>query len=288
MNRVQWTFSLCAALVALVAPLMCGYALLRSRRHQADSESEAGEGLLRRYAALPFHFGFLSGSAILMIGAGALASGDRFYSPISLLCIMIAVPLCAVVVAFPGMMIKEGSSARGGGILSIAVQIVASVAAILVGIKFSVVGVGSERAVDLGHWSSFATIAWMLLAMNIVRLLDGIDGAANILLLVAAAAIFYVTLGTTEFFLNAYSLTVAAAAAGSLRFNAFPARLPLRGSMSRSLGFVFAVLTVLSRQKTVAALLLIFPLFVVVVLIGGVMLGFLERTVFAGGKDDNS
>ena len=51
------------------------------------------------------------------------------------------------------------------------------------------------------------------------------------------------------------------------------------------LGFVFALLTVLARQKTVAALLLIFPLFVIVILVGGAMLAFLERTISAGDDE---
>jgi UDP-N-acetylmuramyl pentapeptide phosphotransferase/UDP-N-acetylglucosamine-1-phosphate transferase len=80
-------------------------------------------------------------------------------------------------------------------------------------------------------------------------------------------------------------VVIAAAALASLRFNLYPARLPIGGSGTALLGFLFAVLTVLARQKTIATFLLVLPLGLIVVVIGGYMLTFLERSMSFGSGE---
>ncbi|PKO18628.1 hypothetical protein CVU37_04360 [candidate division BRC1 bacterium HGW-BRC1-1] len=165
--------------------------------------------------------------------------------------------------------------------------VVVALAAVLVmatGTRFGVLGVRGEGDVALGAWSGPLTVLWLVAATGVARLLDGLEGAVNVLLLVAGVAVAYGTLGAGEPVLNSVALVVVFASLGSLRFNFFPAPLPLRGTGSAVAGFMFAVLTVMARQKTVAALLLIFPLAVVVVLVGGVMLGVMERTLLPEGR----
>jgi len=164
-------------------------------------------------------------------------------------------------------------------------EIAAAVLVVAGGVRFGVVSIG-ERSFELGAWSPVLTVLWILVAMNVVKLLGGLDGAANVLLLAASAAIFYFAMGGGEHFLSVLALVVGAAALGSLRFNCYPARLPLSPRGHAVAGFLFAVLTVLARQKTVAFLLLIFPLALVAILLGGAMLAFLERTMMPGGDGE--
>lgn len=164
--------------------------------------------------------------------------------------------------------------------------IVACIASQL-GIRFGVLSVGTASH-ELGHWSLPVTVAWVVVAAAVVQLLAGIAGAAVVVLLTASAAVFHVTLGAHEHVLNGLSLVFLCASIGVLGFHLPPARLPLSASATVFPGFLFAILTVLARQKTAATLLLVFPLSVAVILAVGFMVSFLERTVSAGKPGDDT
>jgi UDP-GlcNAc:undecaprenyl-phosphate GlcNAc-1-phosphate transferase len=169
--------------------------------------------------------------------------------------------------------------------ISLCLEIVASLIVVGAGVRFSILSVGTGAELPLGEWAVPLTVLWLVGATNVVKLLDGLEGAVSVLLLVGAVAVAYTTIGVPEHFLNAFSIAMIGATLASLRFNAYPARLSLRGPGSAFAGFLFAVLTVLARQKTVAALLLVFPLLLIVIIVGGAMLSFLERTVLIGDND---
>jgi hypothetical protein len=51
------------------------------------------------------------------------------------------------------------------------------------------------------------------------------------------------------------------------------------------IGFLFAVLTVLARQKSITAGVVIVPVLLLALLAGGAMLGFLERNLTLNRKE---
>lgn len=231
-------------------------------------------------SALPFLAGLLAGLLVLGAGTPWIVPGDRFYTGREALWIIGAVAVAVLLLYVRAHLTGKGTGGASRLLPSLILEFLAAGVIVAAGIRFTVLGLAASGDVELGIWAAPLTIVWLVAATWAVRLLDGLDGAAPVLLLTAAVAVLVGTRGTGEFLLAALSVVVIGTVLGSLRFHFFPARLPLRGAATALFGFVFAVLTVLARQKTVALLLLIFPLAVLVILLGGAMLNMLERTVF--------
>ncbi len=274
----HWLLSFLVGLCALVVGTFAGYlAWRRALQFHLVGKSSV-------LACVPLFSGLLGGgAAIVMFLPYLLVPHDRFYSAADVVRVLGAVGLgSALLFAYyfvPRLLAIEHSPLLRGGV-HLLFEFLACLIVTLAGIRFNVWSPIPATEIALGNWAWPATILWMLLAMNVVKLLDGLEGAASVVLLVGAIAVFYTTLGTDEHFLNAFAAAVAGASLASLRLTAYPARLSLRGAGSSVAGFLFAVLTVLARQKTIAALLFIFPLGLVVVLIATAALGLLERIFF--------
>ena len=101
------------------------------------------------------------------------------------------------------------------------------------------------------------TVFWLVGMMNAINLLDGLDGLAPGVVLVAALifAILSAQLGSAQ--LALVGLALAGAIAGFLPFNAYHARLILGDSGSQLLGFLIGALAVLGQAKIGTALLVL-------------------------------
>jgi len=240
-------------------------------------------------AAVPLCAGmFVSLMFIIFIAPALLSPHDRFYSVHDAMRLTAAIG-CGLVLILVGYTTYSGSFFQKRKALSLLLRfgmdLLACIVIIAAGVRFSVFSPLPGKEYTLGGWAAFATLAWMLVAMSAVKLLDGLEGAASVLLLVSGVAVFYTTVNSDEHFLNAFAASLIGASLASLRFTAFPGRFSLRGPGSAAAGFLFGVLTVLARQKTVAALFCLFPLVLVVILVGGSVLSGLERAIFPGRED---
>ncbi len=278
---------------ALIYTLICGYGLHKAARSQASVPAKQSAFAVGQ-AGAPFIFGVVMAMMVLWRAGDTLLAGDRFYTSAAATRIVWALPFSMALFVVAAWLPSRRSArvARNGlrweSAAAFGLEVLAAILIVAAGVRFGVIGFWGATSVDLGSWSAALTVLWIVTASWAVRLLDGLDGAAPILLLTAAVAVFAGAFGNSEFLLSALCLITAGAAAGSLRFHLFPARLPLRGAATGAFGFVFAVLTVMARQKTVAVLLLIFPLALMLLLLGGAMLGLLERTLLLPGSSKDS
>ncbi len=101
------------------------------------------------------------------------------------------------------------------------------------------------------------TVFWLVGMMNAVNLLDGLDGLAPGVVLVAASimAILSAQLGGGQLVL--FGIALVGAISGFLPFNAYQARLILGDSGSQLLGFLIGTLAVLGQAKIGTALLVL-------------------------------
>lgn len=108
-----------------------------------------------------------------------------------------------------------------------------------------------------GYFSLFLTFMWLLGMTYTTKLLDGIDGLASSVCLVASLMIFIVSLtwdveySTTSFI----SLALAGSLLGFLLWNWHPAKVFLGEGGSTFLGFALGVLAIMSGSKIATALL---------------------------------
>lgn len=106
------------------------------------------------------------------------------------------------------------------------------------------------------------TIFWIVGFTNIVNLIDGLDGLAAGISLIACAAIFTVTVQMDQVELACITLALAGAACGFLRYNFNPAKIFMGDTGSMLLGYTMASISVIGSVKTAATLALVVPVIV--------------------------
>lgn len=105
------------------------------------------------------------------------------------------------------------------------------------------------------------TILWFVAMMNAINWIDGIDGLAPTVTLVAAVILFLHTYfwprQDPQFTISILPLVLGAAVAGFLPFNWFPARITLGDAGSNFLGLTIAAISIVGGAKLATALLVL-------------------------------
>ncbi|MFQ5515278.1 MAG: glycosyltransferase family 4 protein [Myxococcota bacterium] len=108
--------------------------------------------------------------------------------------------------------------------------------------------------------SFLVTILWIVVVTNAFNLIDGLDGLATGLGLLACLTIFVLASSNGTSVPVIGTLALAGALAGFLRYNAPPARIFLGDAGSMGIGYAIAVLSLGSYQKSPTAVVLSVPL----------------------------
>lgn len=139
----------------------------------------------------------------------------------------------------------RGLSPRG----KLAAQCVAAVILVAGGFNVESIAITSQVVVPLGWLAMPATLLWIVGVTNAFNLVDGLDGLAG-----GIAIIALITIGIASVLLGnpvvlALILPLAAAIVGFLRFNVSPARIFLGDVGSLTLGLTLAVLTMEGTRR---------------------------------------
>ena len=186
-------------------------------------------------------------------------------------------------------------------------QILAGGLLVLSGVQLLFVWFPSQGTVVIGSDLGVPlTVAWVLLMVNSVNLIDGLDGLAAGILVIASAAFFiYLYAGPTPAFIQpnppaALLCAVAAGAAlGFLPYNFYPARIFMGDSGSMLLGVLLAAATISGVGQNVQpsggdiaafSIPILIPLIVLAVPLSDVALAVVRRLrrgrpVFAPDKE---
>lgn len=145
----------------------------------------------------------------------------------------------------------------------LAAQVAAALAAMACGVLVAYVTnpFGTDFSDSLLHfplWLAFGfTLFWIVGAINTVNFVDGVDGLAAGVALVAA-----VVLGVHSVLIGQYTIAVlpaalAGCALGFLRYNFYPSRITMGTSGSAFLGFALATLSIVGGAKLATLLLVL-------------------------------
>jgi UDP-GlcNAc:undecaprenyl-phosphate GlcNAc-1-phosphate transferase len=156
-------------------------------------------------------------------------------------------------------------------------QCLAALVVYLFGLQIQVVSLGPTELVSLGWLSLPLTVFWVVGVANAFNVIDGVDGLATGIALVALATVLVaaLALGNTDVALVCMALT--GALLGFLRYNFNPARIFLGDSGSLFVGFMLAVLSVHGSLKSATAVLVAVPLFALAVPLFDLSLSILRR-----------
>ncbi len=105
-----------------------------------------------------------------------------------------------------------------------------------------------------------ATIFWVVGLTNTVNLIDGLDGLAAGVCMIAAITIFLVALQQDIILVAVLTASLAGAACGFLYYNFNPAQIFMGDSGSMFLGFMLAGISVIGAVKCAATIALIVPI----------------------------
>ncbi len=141
-------------------------------------------------------------------------------------------------------------------------QIIAAAILVAFGIQVEFINIPGIGLVYLDWVSVPLTIFWIVGFTNIVNLIDGLDGLAAGISLIACMAIFSVTLQMGQVDLACITLALAGAACGFLRYNFNPADIFMGDTGSMLLGYTMAAISVMGTVKTATAVAMVVPVIV--------------------------
>ena len=139
---------------------------------------------------------------------------------------------------------------------------------------------------QLGPLAVPFAIFWLVSCSNIVNFLDGLDGLAATLGLVAAVTIALLSFVSARFDVALVSLTLAGSLLGFLVHNWPPAKIFLGDAGSLTIGFLVGALSFEASQKTATGFMLALPLVVLSIPILDTSLAILRRRLTGRGIGD--
>lgn len=105
--------------------------------------------------------------------------------------------------------------------------------------------------------SDLLAVFWILLLINTFNFLDGLDGLATGISFISAAVIFFLSVSLGQDANALFAVIIAGVALGFLPWNFNPARIFLGDSGSMTLGFLVAVLAMISGGKLATSFLVL-------------------------------
>ncbi len=145
--------------------------------------------------------------------------------------------------------------------LKLAAQLVIASGTWLLGFRCGAVELPFGWMISAGAIPSFfVTVGWIVVVTNAFNLIDGLDGLAAGVGILAALTIFVLAAGNEATVPIVGALALAGALSGFLRYNIPPARIFLGDAGAMGIGYTTAVLSLASYQKAPTAVVLIVPL----------------------------
>ena len=132
--------------------------------------------------------------------------------------------------------------------------------------------------IELGALGIPVTVLWTMFLINALNFIDGLDGLACGIALIASLALMASALRLGQSFIALIAVITAGAMAGFLPFNFHPARIFMGDSGSTFVGFLLAAMTTLGTMKSVAAISLLLPLAALGVPIADTISSIVRRT----------
>lgn len=207
--------------------------------HERTTPRLGGLALAASFGATLLVFGAL-GLGVMPLHAAAVAGGCTA---------MLALGLVDDVRALPAW-------------LKLAVQTAIAVAVVANGVGFDHVDLPLLPAVHPGVLGAPLAVLWLVGITNALNLVDGLDGLAAGVSLIAATTMLLVGLVEGEAAVILVSASLCGALIGFLRFNFHPASIFLGDGGSLFLGFLLAALALESWQKTTTTAALLGPVLV--------------------------
>lgn len=140
-------------------------------------------------------------------------------------------------------------------------QVIAACIAVSGGLTVgAIVNPFAHGEVDLGMWAYPITVLYLVAYVNIINLIDGLDGLASGVTFISCLTLFFLATNAGRLDAAALSISVAGATLGFLRYNFNPASIFLGDSGSLLLGFSLGTITLLNVTRMAGLTTMLIPL----------------------------
>lgn len=156
-------------------------------------------------------------------------------------------------------------------------QLVAASILVFFGLSIDIINLPFVGVVSPGYLGIPLTLIWVAAFMNVVNLIDGLDGLAAGVSAIASLTFFVYAFRTGHVSTGLLCLALAGSCLGFLRHNFYPARIFMGDTGSLLVGFLLAAITVQGVVKTLAATAFLLPLVIMGVPIFDTLLAILRR-----------
>ncbi len=259
----------CAALAGLSAITV--RAMIAARVMDTPNARKAHDRPIPKGGGLGIVVAFLLGIAVLYQVAAFSRLADPYFRGVILAAAAIAL------VAFLDDLRDWPFSVK------LAAQLLAAAAAVGSGLFVEDIRVPYVGAISIGWFGPLATFAWILFATNAMNFIDGLNGLAGGVALIACGFLAYISTRLDGWFVYFASMLLAAGLIGFLPFNFPRARIFMGDVGSQFCGFVLAVLGVAASRFGAVEM----PFVLVPLLLSGVLFDVaftLLRRLLAGQK----
>ena len=144
--------------------------------------------------------------------------------------------------------------------VKLAGQIIAAAIPVAFGIRIEWLTNPFGTLIVLPDWIAVpVTIFWIIGFTNTVNLIDGLDGLAAGVSVIASIAMFFIAVTMNQYLPAMIIVAMAGASLGFLQYNFNPAKIFMGDTGSMLLGYTMAVVAVLGLVKTAATVALVVP-----------------------------
>jgi len=156
-------------------------------------------------------------------------------------------------------------------------QIITGIIVAFSGLNIDKVMITNEFVIEFGMFSYIITAFWVVMFMNAINLIDGMDGLASGVVFIANVFIFLIAISNNNLFVALTVLLLAGSILGFYCFNFPPAKIFMGDGGAYFLGFMYATLPLMSIQQSSGATLFIIPLILLLVPITDIFQVILRR-----------
>ncbi len=157
-------------------------------------------------------------------------------------------------------------------------QILAALIPVLSGIQIDTIIIG-ERIIVFPEWFAIAiTVFWIVAITNAVNLIDGLDGlACGISVIASFCLLLTAIISSSEAYIALLALLLAGACLGFLPFNVHPAKIFMGDTGSLMLGYTLSTISVIGVFKFNAVISFLVPFLILGIPFGDTLISIIRR-----------
>lgn len=267
-------FLISLAVSAVLTPLVRNYAVRRQLVAQPRSERDMHQTAIPRLGGLAIAVGFM----VPLVGIFLLDSGiSRFIQRDNPEWQHYLVALFGGGVGIVALGLYD--DLRGANAYQkLAVQFLIAVLVWRLGIRIDVIGIFGVR-IETGLFSLPLTVLWILVVINAMNLIDGLDGLASGVAFMAILPNLVLAIHNQNVVMMVLMAALGGAIVGFLFYNYRPASIFMGDTGSMFLGFILATGSVLGNVKATATVSMIAPVLALGLPITDTLLAVFRRSM---------